>query len=574
MTGHPFAHDPSRLRAEAARLRDAGRSVEALNAMRRAAALSPDDPAVLHDLGLDSLTLGAAADAAQAFRRMVALKPDATMGFFHLAMALERLGQVGEAAAAYGRALELKPRFVEAHYQLGLLLDHSGARADAAERLRKAAALAPQTRIGRLAQAQACLCVRDHVGAERMLKQTLAAHPGDEVALDLLGTLMADAGRFDEAREAFEQLLAVAPHRAGAWYDIVRCRRIQPADAPMLERMDAALSRPDLSPTERNRLYLAAGKALDDLGDPQGAMAAFDAADRERRRENSFDLKAFNGLVDGLIARFQPGLFQSPVAGASGDPTPMLILGMPRSGTTLAEQILSCHPDVAAGGELPFWTRAASLGDLTGGEMLMSDRLQAIAGDYLRELRAISPDAARVTDKMPFNFLWVGLIRLAFPNAVIVHCRRSPIDTALSVHMTHFGPGFYFPTGGPELVGYIRAYQRIMDHWRRVIPSEGFVEVDYEALTAEPEVHIRRLVDACGLPWDEACLHPERNARRVATASKWQARQPIYRSAVERWRKYEPWLGALQVLAQDEIRSFRGKLAWEGDLDAMRTDDD
>ena len=170
------------------------------------------------------------------------------------------------------------------------------------------------------------------------------------------------------------------------------------------------------------------------------------------------------------------------------------------------------------------------------------------AADYLGVLRRIAPTAVRVTDKMPFNFLWAGLIHMAFPRATIIHCRRAAIDTALSIHQTHFHPGLAFPTGGEELVAYFRDYQRLIDHWRRVLPADRFIEVDYEDLTRAPEPVIRPIIAACGLTWHDACLRPESNPRAVNTPSKWQARQPIYRTSVARWRRYEPWLGPLRAL--------------------------
>jgi hypothetical protein len=173
-------------------------------------------------------------------------------------------------------------------------------------------------------------------------------------------------------------------------------------------------------------------------------------------------------------------------------------------------------------------------------------------------LRAIAPKAARVTDKMPFNFIWAGLIHLAFPRATIIHCRRAAVDTALSIHQTHFHPTLAFPTGGAELVAYFRSYQRLMDHWRNVLPPDRFLEVDYEGLTREPAPIIRRIIAACGLAWHDACLCPERNTRAVKTPSKWQTRQPIYRTSVARWRRYEPWLGPLRALVDDNSEGNAG----------------
>jgi Sulfotransferase family len=231
----------------------------------------------------------------------------------------------------------------------------------------------------------------------------------------------------------------------------------------------------------------------------------------------------------------------------------VLIVGMPRSGTTLVEQIVSMHPEVGAGGELNFWnerglawSRAGAAGNET--PFIAKEFLAKAAADYLGVLRAIAPTAARVTDKMPFNFLWAGLIHVAFTRAIIIHCRRAAIDTALSIHQTHFHPSMPFPTGGAELVAYFRSYQRLIDHWRNVLPSDRFIEVDYEDLTHAPEPVIRRIIAACGLAWHDACLRPESNPRAVKTPSKWQTRRPIYRTSVERWRRYEPWLGPLRAL--------------------------
>jgi Sulfotransferase family len=231
----------------------------------------------------------------------------------------------------------------------------------------------------------------------------------------------------------------------------------------------------------------------------------------------------------------------------------VLIVGMPRSGTTLAEQILSSHPGVAAGGEMHIWNRRGAMFEQAGASGTEPAYVQELAEAYLRWISALAPEAVRVTDKMPFNFLWTGLIHLAFPRAVIVHCQRQPIDVALSVHQTHFSPLVDLPTGGKDLVFYYRQYERLMAHWRAVLPADRFLELRYEELIANPEPITRRLIAFCGLPWDDACLHPERNQRVVKTASKWQARQPVYRSSVDRWRRYEPWLGELRELLPPAI---------------------
>jgi hypothetical protein len=279
-------------------------------------------------------------------------------------------------------------------------------------------------------------------------------------------------------------------------------------------------------------------------------MRHFDAADALRHGSASFDSAAFDIEVNRLIERCSPDTIGRAAHPGSRDATPVLIIGMPRSGTTLVEQIVSSHPEVRGAGELNFWNERGAAWHQAGAAGSEAPFLGKAAADYLRVLRAIGPKSARVTDKMPFNFLWAGLIHLAFPQATIIHCRRAPIDTALSIHQTLFHPGLAFPTGGAKLVAYFRSYQRLTDHWRRVLPAERFIEIDYEELTGEPEPVIRRIIAGCGLAWHEACLRPERNPRSVKTPSKWQTRQPIYRHSVERWRRYEPWLGSLRALLE------------------------
>jgi hypothetical protein len=322
--------------------------------------------------------------------------------------------------------------------------------------------------------------------------------------------------------------------------------------------MQAALATSGLEAAQLQRLHLAIGKAADDLGDYALAMQHFDAADLVRRRSASFDSAAFSVEIERLIARCTPELLARAPELGSCDATPVLIIGMPRSGTTLVEQIVSMHPEVEAGDELNFWNERGEAWHRSGEAGNEMSFLAKAAADYLPVLRAVAPKAARVTDKMPFNFIWAGLIHLAFPRATIIHCRRAAVDTALSIHQTHFHPTLAFPTGGAELVAYFRSYQRLMEHWRNVLPADRFLEVDYEGLTREPEPIIRRIIAACGLAWHDACLCPERNTRAVKTPSKWQTRQPIYRTSVARWRRYEPWLGPLRALVDDNSEANAG----------------
>jgi tetratricopeptide (TPR) repeat protein len=529
---------------QAVRLLQAGQPGEAIAWLRNAARLRPGDADILHDLGLAYLECGRPGEAIASLRGAIAARPEFADAHLRLGIALEAAGALDDALAAYRCASGLLPSLADAWYRQASLLDSLGLAAPAVEAFRCAAAAAPDTTLGRIAAARGKLAERRDAQAEKMLRRALVRDPGNAVALELLGTLLADAGRFAEARQVLLQAVERSPLHAGSYYDIVRCRRIGAADDALLASMHAALAVPGLEPAQRSRVHLALGKAADDLGNYADAMRQFDAAEALRNTLVRFDLAAFEARVDRTIACFTPDRIAQAAPAGQGGHAPILILGLPRSGTTLVEQIVSAHRQVSGGGELAFWNQRGVSWDgvsAPGG----------MAADYLALLRRLAPKAARVTDKMPLNFLWAGLIHLALPQATIIHCRRRPIATALSIHQTHFNPRMAFPTGGTALVSYVRAYQRLSAHWRRVLPAERFVEVEYETLAEAPEPAIRRLVAACGLPWDAACLRPERNTSVVSTPSKWQTRQPIYRSAINRWRSYEPWLGPLDALLDD-----------------------
>jgi tetratricopeptide (TPR) repeat protein len=550
------------LLALATQLLKAGRTAEAIAPLREAARLQPTNSAILHDLGLACLEVGRIPEAIAALQGAVASNPRYADAYFRMGIALEKMGNTGEAIVAYDRATRLLPSLTEAWFRAGALVYELGHRDEAIGCFRRAAATGGKTSFGRLGKARVLLIENRNQEGEQVLRETLVADPKNAMAYDLLGNLLSEFGRFDEARACFERAITIAPMLAGCYYDLVRCRPITRKDDGLLQRMEAALAAPGLEAAQRLRLHLAIGKAADDLGDYALAMQHFDAADDVRRGAARFDSAAFSRETDRLVARCTPELMARASQLGSSDPTPVLILGMPRSGTTLVEQIVSMHPDVGAGDELNFWNergaawhRTATAGNETPvvpAESMSTKFLAEAAADYLGVLRAIAPKAARVTDKMPFNFLWAGLVHLTFPRAIIIHCRRTAVDTALSIHQTHFHPSLAFPTGGAELVAYFRSYQRLIDHWRRVLPADRFIEVDYEELTSEPEPVIRRIIAGCGLAWDDACLRPEANPRAVRTPSKWQTRQPIYRSSVARWRRYEPWLGPLRELVDAE----------------------
>src|SRR5450631_1843716 len=345
------------LLALATELLTAGRAADAIAPLQDAALLQPSDAVIQHDLGLACLEVGRVPEAIAALQQAVASNPHYVEAHFRLGIALEKQGNIVGAIIAYDRATELRPSLTEAWFRAGALVYTLGHRDEAIGCFRRAAATGGETSLGRLGKARALLTEERNPEAEQVLRRTLTRDPKNAMAHDLLGNLLSEFGRFDEARECFERAIAIAPLLAGSYYDLVRSRRVTSSDNDngLVQRMEAALATPGLEAAQRLRLHLAIGKAADDLGDYALAMQHFDAADAVRRGSAAFDSAAFSIEIDRLIARCTPELMARAHQVGSADATPVLILGMPRSGTTLVEQIVSMHPEVGAGGELNFW---------------------------------------------------------------------------------------------------------------------------------------------------------------------------------------------------------------------------
>ena len=534
-----------RYRERGIRLVEAGRPSAAISAFRRAIELDSGEAAAHHALGRALLRLDRLAEAAASLSLATTLRDDAA-AYHDLAVALHRQDLRSEATAAYRRAVELAPELAEAHAALGELLILADEDEEAARCFRRAAAVEPDAVAGRLSLAKACMLETNFSEAETQLRQALADEPQNDELMKYLGDVLARQGRFDEASEAFDRTLELNPRHVAAYFTMVEARKCTEADRPRLARMLAALDDAGLGDTDRVQLHFAIGKLLDDLGDYAEAMRHFDIANQRRRA--AFDRVGFSADVDRIVRRFTPGFFAANSTFGREDDAPLMIVGLPRSGTTLIEQIISSHPQVAAGGELPFWVKRADPWGIAQATYLSTETAHDLAGEYLAQLRRIGPTATRITDKQPFNLLNLGIIHLLLPKARIIQCRRHPVDTCLSIYFTNFFQVIGFATDKADLADAYELYARLMDHWRTVLPSDRFLEVHYEELIADREAVTRRMVAFSGLDWSDSCLQPERNNRTVITASLWQARQPVYATSVERWRHYEPWLGELRRL--------------------------
>jgi tetratricopeptide (TPR) repeat protein len=533
-------------------LREAGQFHEATRFARDYVAINPTDPAGQTELGLVHLYANRVAEAAAWLGQAVRLAPGSADNHYNLGIALERLGRDRDAIAGLRQAIAIDANHPAALERLGNLLMKYGRRDEATECYRRVALLQPNSLMGRVSRAKMLAEEGKPDEAETLLRQTVILFPASAQAKQLLAIMLREQGRFDEAIPLLWGATQGSPEEAAtAYYDLAMSKKITTDDMPMLQEMRGLLGLGTLPDVYHPRLHFGLGKALDELGAYGDAMRHFDEANRIARRGQSFDRARVSNGVQRTIARFTVEFFDALAPLGSSSEVPLLILGMPRSGTTLVEQIVSNHRDVAAGGELNFWNSkieafAGPSRDVREGNAART------AEEYLAMLRRIDPDAVRVTDKAPGNFLWIGVIRIVFPKARIVHCRRHPVDTCLSNYFTNFRESLPFSYSKADLAFYYQNYARLMEHWRTVLSPDYFHEIDYELLVADPEPVTRRLIDFCGLDWDDACLRPETNRRSVKSASAWQVRQPTYRTSTGRWRHYEPWLGDLRQLLKPE----------------------
>ena len=473
--------------------------------------------------------------------RLTPANPDA---HFQLGFALLRCARTRDGAISLRRAVELRPSFESALIHLVDALEAEGVYDEAAARCGRLARVGSELSTRRFYTAKALILEGKADEAEQELRGLLLVAPSHAPARHRLGMLLSDRGQFDEAARCFRENVDVFPNSFQQWTTI---HRITEDDRPLVARMRAKAESPEFSAMTRAMIHFGLGKAYDDLCDYGEAMGNYERGNDLRAASARLHRGALSARFDHMIRVFSKETFQQadPAAESLAEDLPILILGMPRSGTTLVEQILSSHPDVAAAGELGFWPRRSN--DLLKFG-LDGASLAKAAEDYLALLRKIGPGAQRVTDKNPMNFEVIGSIRRAMPRARIIHCRRNPVDTCLSIYFASFASAHDYASDRGDLVFYYRQYERLMAHWRSLLTPDTFLELDYESVIANREFETRRLLAFCGLDWDDACLAPERNDRAVNTASRWQVRQPVYATSVERWRRYEPWLGELRTL--------------------------
>lgn len=499
---------------------------------QEACRIMPDDSDTWNHLGLTLVAVGRRAEAVSAFQVARNRNPNHPSALQNLAAALKDSGREAEAITAWQEVIRRFPNNLVAHMSLGQLFMAHGRFDEAVIAAKGATRSAPNSPQAHLLLALALAESGKSDLAEPSLRRTLSLDPNEGIAHASLGFWLQEQGRFEEAQERLEDAVRLKPTHGFAHYNLFRSRKASDADRPRLDELERSAADPKTHPRDVGYMHYALGKAREDLGEYEAAMSHYDEANRLAYQSwigsQGWDRESYTTGFSRKI--------ESPLApaGSNESEMPVFIVGMIRSGTSLVEQILSSHPEVGGAGEQTFWHENEGREDH-----------EAVAQEYLRLLTKLMPGKARVTDKLPHNYSLLGAIHTALPRARIIHLRRNPVDNCLSVYTTAYQRPPVFAHDKSNIVFAYREYLRIMDHWRNVLPQDRLLEVDYEALVADRQGETRRMIEFLGLEWNEALLHHESNKRSVRTPSLWQVRQPVYATSVERWRRFEPWIGEL-----------------------------
>jgi tetratricopeptide (TPR) repeat protein len=548
--------------AEAARLHSTGNLAAAENLYRTILAASPDFAPAWHALGLIACQVGKLPLAADLIGKAITLDNSVALYSRNLCEICRRMGRLAEAIGAGERAAALAPKDFDAHYNLGLAYTDSGRQQEAIRCYRQALALNPAHNLSWNNLGAALEKMGDKDGAEAAYARAVAIDPRHAEAQNNLGAIHSEQGRLAEARSCFEAAIVAKPGFVEAHYNLSSLKTYTATDPHLAALESLAAQATSLPVAARIRYNFALGKAREDMGEYDRAFAAYAEGNRLQHSLLPHDEAQAEDMLARIKNIFAHDFLRQPAGAFSGSgtgKTPVFIVGMPRSGTTLIEQILASHPAVFGAGELidlheVIHTAPGAINGqpfTTWAPKLTADDFLRLGERYLERVWQLSPEAACITDKMPANFFYLGMIRRMLPQARIIHAMRDPMDSCFSCFARLFNDTMAFAYDLTTLGRYYVRYMQLMDHWQATLPEGSILNVRYEEVVADVEGQARRMLAYLDLPWDNACLAFHDNKRLVKTASVAQVRRPIYTTSVARWQRFGPHLNPLFEIVKD-----------------------
>jgi tetratricopeptide (TPR) repeat protein len=499
--------------------------------------------------GNECMTRGAHDEAINLYQEMLGIEPRHAVGRNNLGAALTKVGRYKEAEEEFRRAIGIRESYPDAHNNLGSVLAWRGQYEESEMPLRRALKLRPSYLDALINLGTTLYLLGRWDDAKDCFDRALRLAPRNVHAIVGLAQIAAPAGRIEEAETLLRRALDIEPKAPNAWAGLVGLRKMTLEDRSWLKSAEE-IAASGLTPIEEATLRYAIGKFCDDVGDFSRAFHSYRRANElHKLRGDPYDQEAHGRFVQDLVRVYTPETLAAARIAGSDSQRPVFVVGMPRSGTSLVEQIIASHPEAKGAGELRFWSAAVRKHEMVLRSSLLDEPIRKrLAAAYLRVLEQHSPDARRVVDKLPANSDYLGTIHTVFPKARMIYLRRDPVDTCLSCYFQQFSPALSFATDLSDLANYFRTHHRLVEHWRTVLPPGTLLDVPYADLIADQEGWTRRIIDFLGLEWDARCLDFQTTARTVATASYWQVRQKMYTSSLGRWRNYQKFIGPLLCL--------------------------
>jgi tetratricopeptide (TPR) repeat protein len=553
------------------------RPLDSLVCSQKALDLKPHYPEALNSRGDAFRCLARPAEAAECYEMALALRPDYLEALVNYGCVLKDLRQFERALAIYDKTLELRPEFGEIHCNRAWVLIELNRPGEALNSANRALALAPNnfaainnlgTALSLLRRPRDALLAYDAAlaisrtdaalwrkrsgalaeinrpqEALESLEEALALNPGDFEAHESKAIVLGELGRFRKAGTSIRRAIGLAPNCARLYFNLTQLGRLSPGDPEVMEMKRLAANIEELDVQGRIYLHYALAKVHEDIGEEEAAFQNQCAGAALKRPLVNYDETTVLGAMERMKEVFDTELLRKMAGRGAASQSPIFIVGMPRSGSTLVEQILASHTGVVGLGEIDAFSKAVSdFSGFRGGQFLSPDspgtvwdeQLRRIGESYARRTSELAPKADIVIDKMFDNFRFLGLIHLALPKARFIHMRRDPIATCLSCFSKLFADSVDYSYDLAELGRYYRAYETLMTHWRSVLPEGVMLDVQYEDVVADIEGQTRRLAAFCGLEWNARCLEFHRTERQVRTASIMQVRQPLFKDSLQR----------------------------------------